>query len=114
MGTVTPIRPKGQEVATRRALPLALTEDERRHLQAALKNLRAAFGTWSCLAAAMGVNLTTLQNGAFKRGKGSALLAWRAAQASGIPVEQILTGKLVEAGACPLCRRKPERKVVGS
>lgn len=112
MGTVTPIRPKGQEMANGRPLRLVLTEEERRHLQAALRNLKAAFGSWACLAAAMHVNLATLMQGAFTRGKGSALLAWRAAQASGIPVEVLLTGKLTEAGECPLCHRKPERKAV--
>lgn len=106
MGTVTPIRPKGQEMATGRALPLALTEDERRHLQASLRNLKAAFGTWACLADAMGVNLKTLHQGAFMRGRGSALLAYRASQASGLPMSVILGGQLTEAGACPLCKRK--------
>lgn len=85
-----------------RSPALCLTSDERRHLRASLQNLRRAYGTWACLAMAMDVPMQTL-TAAGQRGKGSAMLAIRAAKAGGMSVEAVLGGTLNPAGRCTSC-----------
>src|SRR5262245_49673249 len=99
------IRPgdSGQEPRPRKRRP-ALTEAENDRLRVVLKNLRRAFGTWKCLAEAMGgVAATGLQSIAAGRYRGSHAIAVFAARAAGLPVEEVLTGGLVVAKNCPLC-----------
>ena len=93
--------PKGQETPRRqrRRDIHSLTKDERRHLRAALLNLRRAYGSWACLADAMGQSIHTLQSTA----SGSPGLALRAARAGGMSVEAVLSGKLSPAGRCEAC-----------
>ena len=100
--------PEGQGPVTskrRRSTSLRLTPDEVRHLAASLQNLRRAFGTWSCLADAMGIRESLLSMaGSPRKGKGgSPALALRAAKVSGTSVEAILAGTLTAAGRCGAC-----------
>lgn len=99
--------PEGQGSRTpkgRKALALFLTLDERRHLRAALQNLRRAFGTWACLADAMGVREKLLEKAAtYSNPQGSPALALRTAKVSGMSVEAILSGTLTTAGRCETC-----------
>lgn len=99
--------PEGQGPRTpkwRRSPALLLTPDERRHLAAALQNLRRAFGTWACLADAMGVNLTMLRRASTPRKpNGSPGLALVAARVGGMSVEGVLSGTLTAAGRCEAC-----------
>jgi hypothetical protein len=90
-----PRTPKGR----RRRDMHSLTQDERRHLLAALQNLRRAYGTWACLADAMRVPVATLGSAC----QGSPGLALRAARAGGMSVEAVLTGVLSAAGRCEVC-----------
>lgn len=106
MGTLSHLFPSGQQPPRRKGSRSALTAEEARHLRASLRNLRVAFGSYACLADAMGVSLPGLMHVVDGRKRGSGTLAWKAAKASGIPVEKLLTGALTEAGRCPLCRRK--------
>ena len=92
-GTGTPNR--------RRRSALSLTSDERRHLGAALHNLRRAFGTWSCLADAMGVQEQLVKKAGAQRG--SPAIALRAARVGGMSVEAVLSGALSSAGRCEAC-----------
>ena len=92
--------PKGRRFAP----CLSLSADERRHLRAALHNLRRAFGTWACLADAMGVALPTLAHAARERNPHEPpAVALRAARAGGMSVEAVLSGKLTAAGQCEAC-----------
>ena len=95
--------PEGQGSRTskrrRRRDVHSLTHDEKRHLRAALQNLRRAYGTWACLADVMGVSLHALTSHA----SGSPGLALRAARAGGMSVEAVLTGALSSAGRCETC-----------
>ena len=93
--------PKGQ-----RSQALSLTRDESARLRAALKNLRRAYGGWDVLAAVTGIRANTLENIAYGTKGGSAAVALRVARAAAMPVEQLLSGGVVEARACPLCHRK--------
>ncbi|EYF05802.1 transcriptional regulator [Chondromyces apiculatus] len=70
-------------------------------LRAALRNLRALYGSWNCLAEVMGVNprsLTTIVSGK----PTSPGMAVRAARAAGTTVEALL-GDLKVAASCPHC-----------
>jgi hypothetical protein len=99
--------PEGQgrgAPARRRRSALSLTQDERRHLAAALQNLRRAFGTWACLADAMGVDEQRVKKaGTHHKPSGSPALALRTAKVSGMSVEMVLGGKLTAAGRCGAC-----------
>lgn len=103
--TVVPIRPaKGKASAPPAARPRAtvsLTDAEAMRLRAALRNMRGLFGTWTCLADAMGVRLTTLQNFLYNDRKGASPgLALAAARAAGTTVDA-LVGTPRDAGRCP-------------
>ena len=100
--------PEGQGPRTRRgrhSTALFLTPDERRHLAAALHNLRRAFGTWACLADAMGVReeLIKKAGSTHRSNTGSPALALVVARTAGMSVEAILGGTLTAAGRCGTC-----------
>ncbi|AUX21612.1 transcriptional regulator [Sorangium cellulosum] len=86
-----------------RSRSLSLTDVERMRLRAAVRNLRALYGTWACLAEVMGVSAGTLQQLASGNG-GSHAMALRAAKAAGVSLDQIL-GRLTPADRCPTCGR---------
>jgi len=88
----------------RRSSALGLTETERKRLRAALKNLRLAYGTWSCLAEVMGVPSKTLKKIANGQINGSPGMALRTARAAGIPFERLIGG-IISADRCPSCGR---------
>jgi hypothetical protein len=68
---------------------LSLTPDEARHLRASIRNLaRARYGSLVKLGAALGINEAT-----FRR-KGSPALAVAIWRVTGVPVEELLRGKL--------------------
>lgn len=102
-------RPEGQGTRpSRRRGPsptLSLTPEEKRHLRATLKNLRAAYGSWACLAEVMGMSSESLKNAAHSPRAGSPGVALRAAQAAGMSVEAVLghAGTLTAAGRCTAC-----------
>ncbi|WP_437833820.1 transcriptional regulator [Sorangium sp. So ce1153] len=83
---------------------LSLTPIQRKRLRAALRNLRKAYGSWSCLAEVMGMAVDSLKGIAYGRDSGSPGTAQRAAKAAGVTVEQLLGG-LVVADRCPSCGR---------
>lgn len=65
--------------------------------------MRRAFGTWACFADAAGVTKKTLEEAAGRKGQGTAILAYRAAQAAGTTLEAVLTGAVNAAGRCSAC-----------
>jgi hypothetical protein len=95
-----PVTPKGRHSAA-----LRLTEPERRHLAIALQNLRLGFGTWACLADAMGVREEMLKKAGVPHNNkgGSPALALVVARIAGTSVEAILSGTLSAAGRCHAC-----------
>ncbi|WP_437587344.1 transcriptional regulator [Sorangium sp. So ce1000] len=98
---------QGERVPTRRRpvfVTRSITEPERKRLQAALKNLRAAYGSWSCVAEVAGMKIRTLRAIARGESAGSYGSAVRAARAAGLPVERLL-GRPVAADRCPSCGR---------
>jgi hypothetical protein len=82
----------------------ALTDVEAMRLRAALRNLRALYGTWARLAEAMGVPHGTLIAFICAKNGASHGLAAKAAKAAETTVERIL-GAPVAADRCPHCGR---------
>jgi hypothetical protein len=82
--------------------------EEAARLLAALKNARAMFGTWACLADAMRVPLTTIGAVKARRQRFSGALAIRLARALGKPLESLYRAP-TDASTCPACgaRRTP-------
>ena len=104
--------PAGQDPRARKGRKspaLSLTADEKRHLAAALHNLRRAFGGWACLADAIGVRegLLTKAGAAHGPRGGSPALALVVARTAGMSVEEVLTGSLNAAGRCESCGSRP-------
>ncbi|NUQ78023.1 MAG: transcriptional regulator [Polyangiaceae bacterium] len=79
-----------------------LTHAEQAQARAALKGLRNAFGSWSALAAAMDVRITTLMAAARGAYNVSAALLVRASRASGLSIGDLL-GKPIAADRCRAC-----------
>ncbi|WP_437294753.1 transcriptional regulator [Sorangium sp. So ce426] len=69
-----------------------------------MRHLRAAYGSWSCLAAVMGMAEVSIEGIANGRYNGSPATALRAAKAAGVTVEQLL-GDLAPVHRCPTCGR---------
>ncbi len=87
----------------RRSPALSLTAEEAQHFRAALRNAARAYGSWACLAAAIGVPAESLHQASGKGNRPSGLLIIRAAKAAGMSVEAMLTGTLNAAGRCQAC-----------
>ncbi len=100
--------PKGQ-VSTRpkyqRSQKLLPTAEEQQRIHNAIRNIARAYGGRDVLAEVMGVSENTLWS-RDNRSYGFAVLLARAA---GIPVEQLLSGRPHEVGACSVCGRKGPR-----
>jgi hypothetical protein len=104
---VAPQGAQGQDPPKRRkgAKPAALflTPEEARHVRAALRNTARAYGGRDVLATAMGVSRGTIDGAAVSTRPLSGTFAIRLAQAAGVSVESILSGKLGDAGRCQAC-----------
>ncbi|WP_437794249.1 transcriptional regulator [Sorangium sp. So ce693] len=89
----------------RRVSPcISLTQTQRKRLRAALRSLRSAYGSWSCLAEVMDMSVIAIESIANGRANGSPATALRAAKAAGVTVEQLLGG-LAPVHRCPTCGR---------
>lgn len=80
-----------------------LTEPARRRVRAALENLVRAYGSAPCAAEVMGLSYNTVKNVRRGHRPPGAAFALHVAAAAGIPLERLLTGKLVSADRCPTC-----------
>lgn len=91
------IHPKGK----RRMAP-AFTDTEAMRFRAALRNLRALYGSWPCLADVMGVHPDTLRTIAYGRKRPSAAIGIAAARAAGETLDRMIAPPF-NAAACPHC-----------
>jgi DNA-binding XRE family transcriptional regulator len=80
-----------------------LTDDERRLLRAAIKNLRVRLGSWRALSEAVGLSENTLRGIAKGADFGSVKVALKVARVARIPVDVLLAGRIVPADRCPTC-----------
>lgn len=67
----------------------------------ALHNLRDAFGTWPCLAEAMGIPHNAIQL-AMRRGRVTVAMLYAASKASGLTIDDLLSAP-VPADRCRAC-----------
>jgi len=84
--------------------PALLTETEQAHLRAALYYMRARIGSWAVLARAVRskrISLLRIRRGL--RIGGMRSLAGRLADVAGVPVADVLAGRLPPPGVCPHC-----------
>lgn len=82
-----------------------LTATERTNARAAIRQLWRRFGSWTALAAVMGVRADTLRRLGVGDRAFAAAYALAAARVAGVHVEAILTGEWPRPGACPHCGR---------
>jgi hypothetical protein len=86
------------------------TEAQEAWIRSALRNARALFSTWGCLADAMGVNKGAVTDAACGRNRVSAEMAIRLASATGLSIDTLLNPSIVAAGRCPTCGRSREAR----
>ncbi len=85
--------------------PSDLTPEEVANVSAAIRVLRARFGTARRLGEAMGVRVHVVKAATTRRPVVSAGRALRAARAAGVPLEDVLAGRWPKPGTCPHCGR---------
>ncbi|WP_438035460.1 transcriptional regulator [Sorangium sp. So ce204] len=95
---------RGAPKRRRPCVTRSLSDVERMRLRAALRNLRALYGTWACLAEVMGMPTRSIRAIASGQYGGSPGTAMRAARAAGTTIERLL-GRPVAADRCPHCGR---------
>jgi hypothetical protein len=98
VGNEPPKRPRRKGQSYLRTL---LTPEERTRAAQAMRNLRDAFGAWSCLADAMGVPTGTLVSSVRMKDVSVSLL-FAASRASGLTIDDLLSVP-VPAGMCKAC-----------
>jgi hypothetical protein len=81
---------------------IVLSPDEQRKARQALRNLKDHFGTWTCLADAMGMPVKSLLAAMSGRYGLSSAVLLRAMRASGLTLADML-GAPVVAGRCRAC-----------
>lgn len=86
------------------------TPAQQTRLRAVLRNLRVAYGSWSCLAEVTGYAASSLASAASHPERIKDAMAFQLARASGMTVEELLVPRLKPVpGACPMCGRKGAR-----
>ncbi len=81
-----------RETPRPRRLANSLPEDQQQNVRRALRHLQNVFGTLKALAQAMGVPYQSVRHAMVERRNPTAALAFRAALAAGVPMEDIVTG----------------------
>ena len=82
----------------------ALTPQEKVHVRTALRFLHGRCGTWELTAKAIGgIKATTVGQIGTGHKPVTANLAVRIARIARVPVDDVLTGRFPQPGACPHC-----------
>lgn len=103
--TLRLVPPPGSATPRRRGAPsraLSLTDDEVRHLRAAIRNLGQSYGSTQKLAAALGLCHSALSVRRARLSPAVAVALWRL---TGVPLDVLLRGKLAAVSKPP---RGPE------
>jgi len=100
------VKPEGPKPPRRKGGPrhetTVLTPEEQRKVRQAIRNLRDAFGTWACLADAMGMPVKSLGHAMSARLGLSPAVVLRAMRASGLTLDELLGGP-APAERCRAC-----------
>lgn len=105
-------RPAGQDPPPKRpkwkrSEAYSLTDDEVRHLRAALQGLRRKLGGWRAVAEATGIPREAVsQAGIAHDGRPHPMIAIKVARAARVSLEALLAGTIHDADVCPACGRK--------
>lgn len=95
---------KRQKVERRRAKrPGQLTPEEQARTLVALKFMIARVGSIAELAFKMGIDRTVLRRAVKGKPAPSVVVALEVARVAGATVDDVLSGRFPEAGACPTC-----------
>jgi hypothetical protein len=79
------------------------TDAQEAWMRTALRNARAAFGTWACLADAMGIGKGALADAVNNRNHISPEMVIRFAAATGMSVDVLLHPSIAATDQCPSC-----------
>jgi len=85
-----------------------LTKQEQDYVRAAIRFLRAAFGTWDATAKALACRRNAIHRVNAGSRAVTASMAFRVARIAGVGVDEVLTGKYPPAGVCPHCGHRTE------
>ena len=86
-----------------------LDEKEQNHVRTALRYLRNRVGAWAPVAKAVRSTQDTLQHTVCLHGRPvSASMALRVARVLDVPIDDLLAGRFLPAGACPHCGHVPD------
>jgi hypothetical protein len=99
------VPPPGSSPKGRRGCPspaLSLTDDESRHLRAAIRSIARSYGNQRGLARALGLSRDALTPAHRRLGAALAVALWRL---TGVPLDVLLRGKLA---AVPAPKREPD------
>ena len=92
----------GDPPKVRKVRQPSLSDGEVMRLAAAIRHLKAVYGSFACLAEVMGVNVDALRAIARGAQRPGAHAARRAADAACKPLDALLAG-LTDASKCPHC-----------
>jgi hypothetical protein len=88
--------------------PGELNPEEQACARVALGVLRVRHGSLAKVAKAMGIQEKTAVRAASERWNVSAAMALEIARLAGVTLDDVISGRFPEAGACPMCGRKGE------
>jgi hypothetical protein len=80
-----------------------LTQEERRHVAAALVFLKRRYGSWADLAVAMDMREKTVAGAAGSPRRIGPGVALRVAALAQVPAGEVLGGRWPAPGTCPIC-----------
>lgn len=84
-----------------------ITKEEAEHVRAAMAILRVRHGgSWTTLAAAMGLHTSVVVRAMSGKTSPSGGMAIRAARLAGASVDDLLSGAWPKPGMCPMCGRQ--------
>jgi transcriptional regulator with XRE-family HTH domain len=86
--------------------PNRLKDHEVAYVRAALGVLKLRYGSWRRLAEAMQVGRMRVTRAACGLRRPDVALAVRLARVAGVPVEDIIKGRFVLRGTCPMCGQR--------
>lgn len=87
-----------------------LTPAQEANVRAWLGVLHTLLRSWPRVANALHISLTTVERVLAGRRRPTVGWALRLAEAAGVPVDDVLSGKLPKPESCPLCRRCEPRE----
>lgn len=99
-------RPARELPVRKRQDPSRLKDHEVAYVRAALGVMKLRYGSWRRLAEAMQVGRMRVNRVASGSRLPDVAFATRLARVAGVPAEDIIRGRFVREGACPMCGQR--------